>query len=321
MLPLAVVKRNGYSAEVHSPMTDTSALDQSPDLINDTAAIKWKEQQQQVLCLVDGPYSSGGLYGHVVPNGSQYYPVTGPLSTISEAVYHQQAQYYNPSNNYQSAGAGMMPLNPGSYLPLVDAEGFPIDYGLPRPCRPTRPTQPHHHTVRFADPPSVSVRHYENYVLDGDQLIQPDCKYPDAYSLPGNATGSGTVDPSSPHSEYRYPSERYPEMSASPYPLPPPSGVFDEMITTPPKEFVYPPIPQQQQQQQQHSTSSVETSSENSTVPSSSSGAPSSPLDVSGDAGSSSSPAFLCSSSAIQRQPHESPDEGYEDEGVDGTEI
>lgn len=305
--------------QVQSPMTDVSALDQSPDLINDTAAIKWKEQeeqQQQAVCLVDGGQYSSNLYGHVMPSvGNQYYPAPGPLPTISEAVYHQQQHYYNPqlsANNVaypSSAGTGAV-LNPAGYLPLVDADGFPIDYGLPRPCRPIRPSQPHH-TVRFADPPSVSVRHYENYVLDGDnQLIQPDSKYPDAYSLSGN----GMTDPSLAHqSEYRYPSERYPETS-SPYPLPPPSVMFEDhqqVIPSPPKEFVYPPA-------HHHPSNSIETSSENSTV--TTGGAPSSPLDVSGDAGSSS--AFLCSSSsAIQRQPHESPDEGYEDEGIDGTEI
>lgn len=309
MLPLAIVKSNGFSAEVLSgneqygvpPATDSS-LDQSPDLINDTTTIKWKEQQQAV-CLVDGPYSP---YGQVIVPGNQYYAgnTTSPLTTISETVLQPQHYYIqNPQMVYPASSV----LNPGSYLlpsvPLVDAEGFPIDYGLPRPSRPTRP--PHSH-VRFADPPSVSVRHYENYVLDGEtnqlqpypeQDILPDRKYPDCYEpLPSSVPQqqAGTIE--SGQSEIRYPSERYPREYGA---------TADKMIlASPPKEFVYPPA----------SNSIETTSSEN--------GGPSSPFDVSisNDVSSGSSPGFLCSST-LQRQPHESPDEGYEDEGIDGTEI
>ena len=334
----------GGGHEYHSTTLD-STLDQSPDLINDTTVTKWKEQNNQAVCLVDGPYSSamyasGGPIGSgsrldcsVLPNGNvtQYYPCSTPLSTISEAVLQQQQQHFYPahcSTNPYTGSTNMAVLNPSSYLPmpglpLVDADGFPIDYGLPRPSRPTRPTQTH---VRFDDPPSVSVRHYENYVLDGENHLQeatenflPDRKYPESYDpLPAN---------SSAHSEIRYPSERYPQDFSSSYPVAyNGTGNYEEIVATPTTSYGN----QQQQQQQEfmypapgqmikpNSSTSIE-SSENSTV-TLTGGVPSSPLDVSINDASSSSPGFLCSST-LQRQPHESPDEGYEDEGIDGTEI
>lgn len=346
-VPLA----SGSGREYHSTALD-STLDQSPDLINDTTTTKWKEQNtHQAVCLVDGPYptamyASGGstigsisgsrLDCSVTANTNQYYPCTTPLSTISEAVLQQQQQqqhYYAThcsTNPYGTGSGNMATLNPAGYLPmpmpglpLVDAEGFPIDYGLPRPSRPTRPTHTH---VRFADPPSVSVRHYENYVLDGDNHLQEatdnflaDRKYPESYDpVPTVPSSSGN------HSEIRYPSERYPQDLSQSFPVGyNGTGNYEEVIAAPPN-----PYGQQQQQQQDYiypspgqmikpnSSTSIE-SSENSTV---TGGAPSSPLDVSINDASSSSPGFLCSST-LQRQPHESPDEGYEDEGIDGTEI
>lgn len=380
MLPLATIKTNGHAAEVmagreqssqqqygvHSSSslnTTDNGVDQSPDLINDTTAIKWREQQlqqQQAVCLVDGgPYStsSTSFYGHVIPNsnGNPYYQEAGPLTTISGAVLQQQ-HYYNPqcqmpystSSAYHPASSGTI-LNPGSYLlpipsnvPLVDSEGFPIDYGLPRPSRPTRPTQSH---VRFADPPSVSVRHYENYVLDGEtnqlhheqcyddddreQDILPDRKYPDSYEpLPSSTQHAAPGAMEAGQSEIRYPSERYPR-EYSMYSGGATQMVEEVTVPSPPaaygqqqkskEQFIYPPSVMTNKP---HSaSSSLETSSDNSTV---NGGAPSSPFDVSisNDACSSSSPGFTgCSSSTLQRQPHESPDEGYEDEGIDGTEI
>lgn len=292
-------------------------------------------------------YASGGAVGSI--SGSrldcsvtpgQYYPCATPLSTISETVLQQQQQqHYYPalcSTNPYSGSNNMAALNPAGYLPmpmpglpLVDAEGFPIDYGLPRPSRPTRPTQTH---VRFADPPSVSVRHYENYVLDGDNHLQEatenflaDRKYPESYDpVPTGPSNTGN------HSEIRYPSERYPQDLSQSFPVAyNGTGNYEEVMTTSPTSYGQ---QQQQQQNQQkeyiypsagqmikpNSSTSIE-SSENSTV-TLPGGAPSSPLDVSINDASSSSPGFLCSST-LQRQPHESPDEGYEDEGIDGTEI
>ncbi len=160
---------------------------------------------------------------------SLLYQEAGPLTTISEAVLQQH--YYNPQQ-CQMPYSTTSSAYPGSYLlpipsnvPLGDSEGFPIDYGIPRPSRPTRPTQSH---VRFADPPSVSVRHYENYVLDGEtnQLHQqqhcyddddrehdilPDRKYPDSYEpLPSSTQHAAPGAMEAGQSEIRYPSERYP---------------------------------------------------------------------------------------------------------------
>lgn len=331
-----------------------STLDQSPDLINDTTVTKWKEQNsQQAVCLVDGPYTtamyaSSGSDGAVVAGGrldcnmmsnpGQYYPCSTPLSTISEVVLqqHQPQQMYYPThcptgNPYSGSGNHMAVLNPGTYLPmpgvsglpLVDAEGFPIDYGLPRPSRPTRPTQTH---VRFADPPSVSVRHYENYVVDAENQLQEatenflaDRKYPESYDpVPTGPSNSNN------HSEIRYPSERYPQQLSQSFPVGyNGTGNFEDVNSNPAilygqppqQEFVY---PTPGQMMKPNSSASIE-SSENSTV-TLTGGTPSSPLDVSINDAASSSPGFLCSST-LQRQPHESPDEGYEDEGIDGTEI
>lgn len=337
----------GAGREYHSTALDSS-LDQSPDLINDTTATaKWKEQNAQAVSLDDGQFSptlyasSAGSPSNV--NASQYYPCSVPqLSTISEAVLQQHQQHFYPaqcSTNVYNSSSSLAVLNPAGYLvpmsmpglPLVDAEGFPIDYGLPRPSRPTRPTQTH---VRFADPPSVSVRHYENYVVDGDNLQEatmenflPDRKYPDSYDpLPSSPLNC------SHHSEIRYPSERYPQ-NFSPSSFPAgynATGNYEEIIAAPPSGYAGHQNHQHQHQQQEYmypppgqmmkpnSSTSIE-SSENSTL-TLTGGAPSSPLDVSINDASSSSPGFLCSST-LQRQPHESPDEGYEDEGIDGTEI
>nr|CAH0107783.1 unnamed protein product [Daphnia galeata] len=336
------VRVGGGGREYPSTALD-STLDQSPDLINDTTATaKWKEQN--AVCLDDGQFSpSMYAVGATSSGNGQYYPCSGPqLSTISEAVLQQQQQHFYPahcSTNPYNSSSNLAVLNPAGYLvpmpmsglPLVDAEGFPIDYGLPRPSRPTRPTQTH---VRFADPPSVSVRHYENYVVDGDNHLQeatienflPDRKYPDSYDpLPTSPMNGGN------HSEIRYPSERYPQnFSPSSFPVGyNGTGNYEEIIASPPtayaghnnqqqqhqQEYMYPPPGQMMKP---NSSTSIE-SSENSTV-TLTGGAPSSPLDVSINDASSSSPGFLCSST-LQRQPHESPDEGYEDEGIDGTEI
>lgn len=329
-----------------------TALDQSPDLINDTTATKWKEPNTQAVCLVDGPYSPA-MYGDgsasgrldVNPSGQQYYPCSGPLSTISEAVLQQQQQqqqYYAsqcPTLAYSTSNMAM--LNPASYLPmplpmpglpLVDADGFPVDYGLPRPNRAVRGVQSH---VRFAEPPSVSVRHYENYVVDsegnqlqpaGDNDFLPDRKYPESYDpMRAHQADGGN------QSEVRYPSERYPQDFAPPFPA------YESRVAYVEDVGPNPTSGHERQQQQQHheqqdflypvpgqmikpnSSTSIE-SSENSTV-TLTGGAPSSPFDVSiNDASSGTSPGFMCSST-LQRQPHESPDEGYEDEGIDGTEI
>jgi hypothetical protein len=313
-------------------------------LINDTTATaKWKEQN--AVCLDDGQFSPSLYAGGATSSGNgQYYPCSGPqLSTISEAVLQQQQQqHFYPahcSNNPYNSSGNLAVLNPAGYLvpmsmsglPLVDAEGFPIDYGLPRPSRPTRPAQTH---VRFADPPSVSVRHYENYVVDGDNHLQeatienflPDRKYPDSYDpLPTSPMNGGN------HSEIRYPSERYPQnFSPSSFPVGynGTGNYTEEIIASPPAAYTGHHTQQQHQQEYMYplpgqmmkpnSSTSIE-SSENSTV-TLTGGAPSSPLDVSINDASSSSPGFLCSST-LQRQPHESPDEGYEDEGIDGTEI
>lgn len=341
------VRAGGGGREYHSTALD-STLDQSPDLINDTTTTaKWKEQNAQAVCLDDGQFSPSLYAGGATSSGNgQYYPCSVPqLSTISETVLQQQQQHFYPahcSTNPYNSSSNLAVLNPAGYLvpmpmsglPLVDAEGFPIDYGLPRPSRPTRPAQTH---VRFADPPSVSVRHYENYVVDGDNHLQeatienflPDRKYPDSYDpLPTSPMNGGN------HSEIRYPSERYPQnFSPSSFPVGyNGTGNYEEIIASPPSAYAGHHNHQQQQQQQHqqdymypppgqmmkpNSSTSIE-SSENSTV-TLTGGAPSSPLDVSINDASSSSPGFLCST--LQRQPHESPDEGYEDEGIDGTEI
>lgn len=358
------------------PITD---LDQSPDLINDTTLInKWKEANPQTVCLVDGPYVGGHLNNgggaslmYSTGDQNQQFYRFGPLSTISEAVQQQQQQFYNNPQAMHAAVAYPSPhhpyemavINPPagflmSGLPLVDAEGFPIDYGLPRPSRPTRPNHSH---VRFAEPPSVSVRHYENYVLDGDNNFLPageeqtaflaDQKYPESSDVMlGIANG---VDPAAAHGRYsqqqmeqiRYPSERYPQEYTTPYPAYI-NDNFDEMMINSASiayssqqassednhhhhhQFTYPTVEGSDQMMTSNkaaNSTSASIESDQSTVGTGGGASSSSPFDVSINEGSSSShlqPGFMSSGAAImQRQPHESPDEGYEDEGVDGTEI
>lgn len=301
--------------EYQPSVSDT--MDQSPDLISDTTTIKWKENTP--VCLVDGSNSGYPLYnsqGSLVRldchnNANPYYSCSGPLSTISETVLHQH--YYTPlmpapsgaagpqSTRTSACGPPMMPypaaagcppemtlLNPATYL---DSDGFPIDYGLPRPSRPTRPSQSH---VRFAEPPS-SIRHYENYGLDQIQQdhFLADQKYPDAY---------GQIPSVEMETEIRYHQEdtSYPHFNDCCSPD------FQQLISPPPEAYANP--------DQQH----VIYSPRDKRAQASSSGLESctaaalSPL---------SETAAADGSSTLQRQPHESPDEGYEDEGADGTEI
>ena len=350
---------NGYTTTAHleglvlnnDPVTD---LDQSPDLINDATSMKWKDiNNPQTVCLVDGPYAppnaAAAMYS-VDPN-QQFYRY-GPLSTISEAVQQQQHQFYNnpqamhvyPAHPYEMA---VMNPPPAAFmmsgLPLVDAEGFPIDYGLPRPSRPTRPNHSH---VRFAEPPSVSVRHYENYVLDGDNFLPveeqtaflADQKYPESSDVMLGASGIQMNGSDGHHhrqhqhqqmEQIRYPSERYPQEYTTPYPtsyindnvnfegMMANAGAASMAYSQPTSEFSYPTAAESDQMMVKPANSTSASIESESTV---TGGASSSPFDVSINEGSSSSPGFM-SSAVMQRQPHESPDEGYEDEGVDGTEI
>ena len=359
------------------PITD---LDQSPDLINDTTVInKWKEatnlnNPQTAVCLVDGsPYVGGGapllMYPSSTGDQNQQFFRFGPLSTISEAVQQQQQQFYNnpqamhaayPSPHHPYEMAVINPPHAGfimSGLPLVDAEGFPIDYGLPRPSRPTRPNHSH---VRFAEPPSVSVRHYENYILDGDNNFLPageeqtaflaDQKYPESSDAVMLGIANGCIDAAhGRHSQQqqqqqqqmepiRYPSERYPQEYTTPYPAYI-NGNFDEMMAYSSSQpvsdhhhnhhqFTYPTVEgtdQMMTASKAANSTSASIESDQSTVGTGGGASSSSPFDVSINEGSSSShlaPGFMSSGAVMmQRQPHESPDEGYEDEGVDGTEI
>ena len=238
--------------EYQTPGLET--MDQSPDLISDATSLKWKESGNTSLCLVDGLYPAT-LYSNGVPAES-YYPCG--VSTISDTIL-QQPQYYSPLVT-SANGSEMVVLNPASYL---DSDGFPVDYGLPRPGRPGRPFQTH---VRFADPPS-SIRHYENFASSSDAPVAhpnaflADRKYPDDY---GHIPSAG---------EPEYPQIYPPEAYAN-------SDQLDIESAT-----------------SQHLATLATLAALNDSA------------------------APMTPPSMIQRQPHESPDEGYEDEGADGTEI
>ena len=243
---------SGPRGEYQTPAVEM--IDQSPDLISDTTALKWKESGGAPLCLVDGLYPAT-LYNNGVPAES-YYPCA--VSTISDTIV-QQPQYYSPLVP-SSTTSEMVVLNPANYL---DPDGFPIDYGLPRPGRPTRPFQSH---VRFADPPS-SVRHYENFASSTDTAAAhpdpflADRKYPDDY---GHIPSAGEQD---------YPQIFPPEAYANADQLAIESATSQHLATL-----------------------ATLAALNDSAVP-------------------------MTAPSTLQRQPHESPDEGYEDEGADGTEI
>lgn len=266
MIPASMLMKsslNGYGHHMVVPGTSgprgeyqnsgIETMDQSPDLISDTNALKWKESGNAPLCLVDGLYPAT-LYSNGVPAES-YYPCG--VSTISDTIA-QQPQYY--SAMVPSTTSEMAVLNAANYL---DPDGFPIDYGLPRPGRPSRPCQSH---VRFADPPS-SVRHYENFASSADTLaVHPDAfladrKYPDEY---GHIPSAGETD---------YPQIYPPEAYANVDQLAIESATSQHLATL--------------------ATLAALTDGATPMTP----------------------------PSTMQRQPHESPDEGYEDEGADGTEI
>jgi hypothetical protein len=378
MLPSSlVIKSNGYSNSA------ADSMDQSPDLINDTTTIKWKENGHShgTVSLVDGHYplyDTVRLHSSHYPLQQQLHAQAG-LNTISQAVLQEQQYYGSPGRDHHAAllgysTSGPFPggdggvLSPGHYL---DSDGFPVDYGLPRPMTSSRTLKSGGHQVRFADPPS-SIRHYENYVVDSDGQMHstssqddflPDRKYPDTYAhlavAASNAPG--------PENEIRYPSERYPQEygypaayggELHPYPaagnyqqqqqqqlLPsPPEGYKNVTGTGPssPSRIPFddnscPAFGTAMGLQMASSSSSPSDPSLSMTIGSGSGDAsssaavvaasttqlapPLSPLEVS--IGSTSPSTFPSSSgmSILHRQPHESPDEGYEDEGVDGTEI
>ena len=305
----------GNMGEYQNAALDT--MDCSPDLISDATALKWKDNSP--LCLVDGLdcgyptalYNSNGL--PVVPLESYYPCVATNLSTISQTVLHQQQQQQQQPHYYSplvAPNSEMAVLSAAGYL---DPDGFPVDYGLPRPSRPTRPCQSH---VRFADPPS-SIRHYENFAADAaaataaaaaghdgnsQHPVHPDDfladrKYPDDY---GHMPSMGHAA-----TDLRYDNrDAYPHLNDF--------SAFQHIISPPPEAYEDP----------ERLSISRYSPADTPASPSGIHSATSQHLATLATLATLGQPtAASTTAGTLQRLPHESPDEGYEDEGVDGTEI
>ena len=335
--PSVVIKGNGYSDRDNS---GADSVDQSPDLINDTTAIKWRDTAV-MQGFANAPFP---IYDTLRMQAPYFHGQQGPLNTISDTLL--QEPHYNPQNGVIPMRDALIysatpfpgdsnVINAANYL---DSDGFPIDYGLPKPAKNFKPASAgggggH---VRFAEPPS-SVRHYENYIVDNQGQLQqhdflPDRKYPDTY---------GKLASAEPLPEVRYPSERYPREYDYPVYSGAGANYQDIIIPSPPEAYKnsaneanfdtafsvhearYVPGEQQQSSDDVNYGASLKKARLNSSTGDESSGTstmaePLSPLQV---AVISPTSAAFHASTMLQRQPHVSPDEGYEDEGIDGTEI
>ena len=291
-------------------MADGVGIDQmSPDLISDA---QWKAAVQgyPLYDVIRMHTPSGGYnyYQQQQQNPNQ----TALVQTISQAVTSQDATAH-------FGYMGAPPATPaGHYL---DADGFPVDYGLPRPLAAAggRPQ-----VVRFAEPPSTSVRHYENYVVDEfDGRMRPVLQYN------GNDDDGDDDGQQQQHHHYLMADSKYPDMCGHFEPMTaPPNGDISNQLRYPSERYPVDYVAggeghygQQQQQHQQLQQQPQNLRGPLHVMPSPPDEyknhadralvAPLSPLEVS----------IAASPPAAARQPHESPDEGYEDEGVDGTEI